>query len=138
MKAQRSSLPSPRMGRPAWHAGLVLVPLVVGSLCGGVTELNAQAGTPVPQIVFVSPYRGTRQIFLVNADGDGLQRLTSPPGDSEGPAWSAAGQRLLFVRSAGDNVQIYTASAGGRGVRRPPPPPGAPAQAGGVPACERH
>ena len=112
------------MGRPAWHAGLVLVPLVVGALCGGVTELNAQAGTPVPQIVFVSPYRGTRQIFLVNADGDGLQRLTSPPGDSEGPAWSGEGQRLLFVRSDGDNVQIYTASAGGMGLQRLTAPPG--------------
>src|SRR5256712_7133882 len=124
MKAQRSSLPSRRMGRPAWHAGLVLVPLVVGALCGGVTELNAQAGTPVPQIVFVSPYRGTRQFFRVTGDGDGLQRLTSPPGDSEGPAWSEEGQRLLFVRSDGDNVQIYTASAGGMGLQRLTAPPG--------------
>ena len=62
------------MGRPAWHAGLVLVPLVVGALCGGVTELNAQAGTPVPQIVFVSPYRGTRQIFLVMLNKSQLLR----------------------------------------------------------------
>src|SRR3989442_8443363 len=123
MKAQRSSLPSPRMGRPAWHAGLWLVPLVVGALCGGVSELNAQAGPPVPQIVFVSPYRGTRQIFLVNADGDGLQRLPSPPGDREGPAWSGEGQRLLFVRSDGDNVQTYTASAGGMGSQRLTAPP---------------
>src|SRR2546426_8106375 len=137
MKARRSSSPSRRMGRSAWRAGLVLVPLVVGALCGGVTELNAQAGTPVPQIVFVSPYRGTRQIFLVNADGDGLQRLTSPPGDSDGPAWSGEGQRLLFVRSDGDNVQIYTASAGGMGLQRLTAPPGTHAEAAWAPKGHR-
>src|SRR2546422_683661 len=137
MKAQRSSLPSPRMGRPAWHAGLVLVPLVVGALCGGVTELNAQAGTPVPQIVFVSPYRGARQIFRLSAEGDGRQRLPSPPGDSEGPAWSGEGQRLLFVRSDGDNVQIYPAGAGGMGLQRLTAPPGTHAEAAWSPDGHR-
>src|SRR2546425_5633897 len=137
MKARRSSSPSRRMGRSAWRAGQLLVPLVVGALWAGVTELNAQAGAPAWQIVFVSPYRGTRQIFLVNADGDGLQRLTRPPGDSEGPAWSEEGQRLLFVRSYGDNVQIYTASAGGTGLQRLTAPPGTHAEAAWSPDGHR-
>src|SRR3989442_14424295 len=137
MKARRSSSPSRTMGRSAWRAGPWLVPLGVGGLCAGVTELNAQAGAPASQMVFVSPYRGTRQIFLVNADGDGLRRLTSPTGDSEGPAWSPAGQRLLFVRSSGDNIQIYTASAGGRGLRRLTAPPGTHAEAAWSPDGHR-
>ena len=125
------------MGRSAWRAAQLLVPLVVGALCAGVPDINAQAGAPAAQIVFVSPYRGTRQIFLVDAGGGGLQRLTSPPGDSEGPTWSPEGQRLLFVRSNADDTQIYTASEGGRELRRLTAPPGTHAEAAWSPDGRR-
>jgi Tol biopolymer transport system component len=34
--------------------------------------------------------RGSREIFVVNVDGSGLQRLTRRPGHDDGPVWSPA------------------------------------------------
>jgi TolB protein len=115
----------------------VLVLLLLGALWAGTTDLNAQTGAPSWQIAFVAPYRGTRQIFLVDAAGGGLQRLTNPPGDSEGPTWSPQERRLLFVRSNGDDTQIYTAGADGRKLRRLTAPPRAHAEAAWSPDGHR-
>jgi TolB protein len=45
-------------------------------------------------------------IYIMNADGTGMRRLTSSPdGDDWTPAWSRDGQRILFAR------QVYTMDA---------------------------
>jgi TolB protein len=112
------------MGRSAARAGRLVAWLVATALLAASSSLQAQTRPPASQIAFVSPYARTRQIFVVNAAGDGLRRLTEPPGDSEGPAWSPDGQRLLFVRSDGDDTQIYTTSADGKDLKRLTSPPG--------------
>jgi len=114
----------------------VVAGLVAAALALAVTSLHAQTGVP-PQIAFVSPYEGTRQIFLVNPVSDGLRRLTGPPGHSEGPTWSPDGQRLLFVRSDGDDAQIYTTSADGKDLKRLTTPPGTHAEAAWSPDGHR-
>jgi len=37
------------------------------------------------------------EIYVVNADGDGLRRLTDSPGPDGWPAWSPDGERILFA-----------------------------------------
>jgi Tol biopolymer transport system component len=56
-------------------------------------------------------------IYLMNADGTGVERLTSDPGDGE-PAWSPDGSRVAFVRSQGDGHDIYVMNADGSEVMR--------------------
>jgi Tol biopolymer transport system component len=46
-------------------------------------------------IAFVTDRDGTEQIYLANADGSAVRRLT--PGAA--PAWSRDGQRLAFYRA---------------------------------------
>jgi TolB protein len=50
-------------------------------------------------------------IYVVNADGSGLQRLTQNA--FEGPSWSPDGRKLVFVRSA----DIWVMNADGSGQR---------------------
>jgi len=56
-------------------------------------------------------------IYLMNADGTGVERLTSDPGDTE-PAWSPDGSSLGFVRSEGEKYDIYVMNADGGAVTR--------------------
>jgi Tol biopolymer transport system component len=53
------------------------------------------------------------EIFVINADGSGLRRLTYG-GDSRWPAWSPDGSRLAFVRQGA----VYTVAADGSDVRQ--------------------
>lgn len=124
------------MGRPAGRAGQLLVSLVV-ALWAGATDVHATIRLAPLQIAFVAPYRHTRQIFLVNPDGGGLRRLTSPPGHSEAPAWSANGRRLLFARSDEETTQIYTVSVDGTDLKRLTAPPETHAEAAWSPDGHR-
>lgn len=117
------------MGEPSARLRGLLLPLAVGAVLAAAAGVHTHAAAPTSQLAFVGPYAGTRQIFVVNTDGTGLRRLTSPPGDSEGPTWSPDGRRLLFVRSRGDDTQIYTIGAGGGDLRRLTAPPGTHAEA---------
>jgi len=122
------------MGR---HAGRLFIPLAAAALLVTVADRPAEPAAAASQIAFVSPYEGTRQIFVVNTDGTGLRRLTSPPGDSEGPVWSPDGSRLLFVRSDAGTTQVYTASPSGAETKQLTAPPGTHAEAAWSPDGHR-
>jgi Tol biopolymer transport system component len=70
------------------------------------------------ELAFAGVDRGVPQIFVVGADGTGQRRLTGPPGSGTTPVWSPDGQRIMFVRQAGENAQIYIMNADG-GSQRP-------------------
>jgi Tol biopolymer transport system component len=65
------------------------------------------------------------QIYVMNADGTGLRRLTwSPHGDGD-LAWSPDGRRIAFARIrghltgiSGGRAEIYVVNADGSGLRR--------------------
>jgi Tol biopolymer transport system component len=57
-------------------------------------------------------------IFVVNADGSGLVRLTSDPSDGD-PDWSPDGTRIAFARATGrEPHDIYVMGADGSAVTR--------------------
>ncbi len=68
------------------------------------------------KIAFASRRAGTFDIFVMNADGTGSQRVTTTDEDDSHPTWSPDGRRIAFARNRpGD---IYVANADGSAARR--------------------
>ncbi len=59
-------------------------------------------------------------IYLMNADGSNVRRLTSTPGYDGGPFFSPDGQRIIWRRFSekGDTADVYTMKLDGSDVRR--------------------
>lgn len=58
------------------------------------------------------------QLYMMNADGSGLKRLTSGGGIDTEPSWSPDGQSILFTSDRGGSPQIYQMPAAGGNARR--------------------
>ncbi len=66
------------------------------------------------RLVFISPckvhedvYRGA-SLYLINADGSGLQPLSTVPGGDFEPEWSPDGTHIAFTSLRTGNMQIYS------------------------------
>ena len=60
-------------------------------------------------------------LYVMNADGSGMQMLTSGPGWDGGPTWSPDGRALAFTRSpnlGSGLIDIYVMNADGSEQRR--------------------
>jgi Tol biopolymer transport system component len=68
-----------------------------------VSEEEAQAAFPGEngRIAFYkASVEGPDELFVVNADGSGLQNITNTPDVSEiTPAWSSDGKKLVYQRT---------------------------------------
>jgi TolB protein len=87
------------------------------------SEISSPAWSPAwspdgRKIVFSGGLRGN--LFLVDAGGTGLHRLTSSWDDDRDPAWSPDGQTIAFTRwdYLGDRFPIWVMKADGSGKRR--------------------
>ena len=81
------------------------------------------AGTSHPQaigrIAFASNKDGNHEIYAMNADGSGVDRLTRDRGGDYSPSWSPDGSRIAFMSNREDfDYQIYAMNADGSGVTR--------------------
>lgn len=106
-------------------AGLFLL-----SFGGGSSELvSAQASLVRSQqpsaltagpgkIAFASDRDGNFEVYLMDADGGGQQRLTENPAEDYSPAWSPDGKRLAFVSTRDGNAEVYVMNADGTGQTR--------------------
>lgn len=91
-----------------------------GSGATAVTRGPAADGSPSwsPDGTRIAFAREREGIFVVNADGSGLVRLTSDPSDAD-PDWSPDGTRIAFVRvTARGAPDIHVMGADGSAVVR--------------------
>lgn len=100
-----------------FRIGVVAIVLVSLVACGNSTaQLNPVHG----RIAFVSDRDGNPEIYVMNADGTDLTRLTDTPGAERDPVWSPDGQRIAFLygdiyvmnADGTDRTQITNTSAG--------------------------
>jgi Tol biopolymer transport system component len=72
------------------------------------------------RIAFESTVDGKRNIWVMQADGQGLRRLTDFAGTASetAPAWSPRGDRIAYASERDGNSEIYVAGADGTGNRR--------------------
>jgi dipeptidyl aminopeptidase/acylaminoacyl peptidase len=73
-------------------------------------------GSPRPKtddIAFSRDVLADSEIFVMHADGSGVQRLTSSLGVDMKPTWSPDGQRIAFRTQRDGNDEIYVMDANG-------------------------
>lgn len=63
------------------------------------------------QIAFVSDRTGDPEIYLINLDGTGFQKITDIAEGACQPAWSPDGMRLVFVSPCAKNKETYRGSS---------------------------
>jgi hypothetical protein len=67
------------------------------------------------RIAFSSNRAGSYDLFLMDADGENLQRLTTDPGREAEPVWTRDGTRLVYtVTRQGAQPQLYSLRPDGR------------------------
>mgnify|MGYP003681892792 CR=1 FL=1 len=73
---------------------------------------------PQGRIAFQSERDGNLEIYVVNADGTFLSRLTNNPAVDVFPSWSPDGEQIVFASDRDGNPEIYTIKADGSNIRR--------------------
>lgn len=71
------------------------------------TPAQTPTGGGSGEIAFVSEREGAPQIYLMNADGGHVRRLTNRPDGACQPAWSPDGQTLLFISPCAGRQETY-------------------------------
>jgi hypothetical protein len=75
-------------------------------------------GAAQGRLAVVSNRDGNEEIYLVDADGSELERLTTNDEDDTAPAWSPDGSQIAFASNRDGAEGIYSMAADGSGVRR--------------------
>lgn len=103
-----------------------LTVLLVLTLSGGVTPSGQQPASSAhpavspdgTQIVFDSDRTGNGDIYVMNADGSGVRRLTDHPAMEMGAEWWDGGARIVFQRYEGrPPARVYLMDPDGTNVR---------------------
>lgn len=112
---------------PAVAIGDHLLELISGKSARG--DVQTPAWSPDGRkLAFVSRRDGNAEIYVMNADGSGLRKLTRSPSYDRDPAWSPDGRAIAFVRkivpkkcvpgACQDIAYLYVVNADGSGLRR--------------------
>ena len=65
------------------------------------------------KLAFTSNRDGNAEIYVMNRDGSGVQRLTNHPSIDVTPTWSPTGTQLAFTSDRSGTPQIYIVNADG-------------------------
>ncbi len=74
---------------------------------------TSPAWSSLNRIAFSGMDGGSFDIYTINEDGTGLQRLTQGAGNNEDPCWSPDGRYLAFSSNREDGYHLYLMTAGG-------------------------
>lgn len=87
-----------------------------------VTNVDEDTGPALSpdgqRIVFMSQREENWDIYIVNADGSGLERLTKDEANDGLPTWSPDGNAIAFVSNRGGTWAIWAMTPEGDGIRQ--------------------
>ncbi len=70
------------------------------------------------EIALTMSYEGDPDIYLINADGQNVRKVTDHPALDVEPAWSSDGQRLIFSSGRSPLAHLYSMKKSGEAVER--------------------
>ncbi len=88
---------------------VVLAIFLLGG-CGGSSKTH--------QIAFESERDGNSDVYLVDADGENLVRLTDDPAYDGTPNWSPDGRHIAFTSERSGNAELHSMAADGSNVQQ--------------------
>jgi uncharacterized protein YjdB len=91
-----------------------LLPVLVDS----ITNIQAALSPDRTRVAFSTNRNGSFDIYVMDADGQNLRRLTTSPGNEGEPTWSPDGARIVYTSTTGTSSQIAIMFADG-GDNRP-------------------
>src|SRR5207247_4884376 len=78
---------------------------------------STAAGVPAGGEIALTSYRdASSEIYVMNADGSGVTRLTYNSALGEGAVWSPDGEKIAFMSTRDGNLEIYLMHADGTGL----------------------
>jgi TolB protein len=109
-----------RRGVKGWPLLLSLTILlgcgIKGAGCPSSVEDPSILGDLKGLIAFSSYRDGSWGIFVANADGSGVRRLTSSQYEEGGASWSPDGERIAFMSKRNGDMEVYIVNADGTGL----------------------
>ncbi len=96
-----------------------LLALSSGHLTNLSTDPSAGTDSTGGRIAFHSHREGNYEVYVMNADGSSLTRLTNNAREDVHPTWSPDGRRIAFASNRNNrNREIYVMNADGSSVTR--------------------
>jgi TolB protein len=110
---RRATVGAPTL-RLAYLTGLLLLAIaIVGAGIGVGAQLVVRAEEPTAANGLIA-FDAEGDIWLANADGSDVRRITADPAEERGPIWSRDGSRLAFMVDRGDGrTDLVTTDAEG-------------------------
>jgi Tol biopolymer transport system component len=65
------------------------------------------------KIAFISTHDGDPEIFVMNADGTGLRKLTDNTAVDAAPSWSPDGGKIVFTSDRSGTFELYRMNSDG-------------------------
>lgn len=72
-----------------------------------VLQLTGERGIGSTSIAFISDLPGTKEVFVVDCDGNGMKRLTAEKSLCLSPKWSPDGQRIAYTSYSRGNPDLH-------------------------------
>jgi TolB protein len=107
--------------RKVGEAGLYLLDLEAGKIVPistRGTNYSPSFSRDGKKLAFCSTMDGNSEIYVANADGKNIKRLTFNEAADTAPSWSPTGREIAFASDRSGTLQIYIIDAEGSNLRR--------------------